>query len=788
MQDSTLLFTTNYEKAVAEVRKYGGRIAHIFSDQAFVVTLPQKWVAQLKLSTTTQPAKLPEDVKIMVEGWKLFEGRMAAQKTRKTAAPRQVLSWDTPGKIPPGPQMVKLKPLPQQGASAADKGPEMSTGTPTSLTMTSTIAVGIVVVSGKPWTRISGALKSVDVGNDGTVWGANSSDKIFRYNGNNTWTQIPGALKQVSVGNSTNVWGVNSNDDIFRYNNGSNSWTQIPGKLKHVSVGKDGTVWGVNSSDQIFRYNAAANNWTQISGALKQISVADATTVWGVNASNKIFKFNAAGNNWTQIGGNLKYVSAAYDGTVFGVNNSDEIYQYQYDSEWHRLSGALKVIAARSATQLWGVNSTDQIYQVEGGSPQEITNSECSTILSEVLEGLNFLANAEPAAKVTFSHKLNFVTVGAAPGVGAPTYEGYEAPWRNAALALLGFAATRQGSRDYVRNLITTLNTKWGYVGYFTKYPLAHFAYAGEERLVMDYRNDGWGVDKINQVFAHESCHIFGAADEYGTCGCGVSGIYNIPNSNCVNCATPAIPHVSCLMDGNILSLCRFSRGQIGWSTWNQVSGKLKYVSAASDGTVWGVNSRDNIFRFNAAAGNWTQIPGALKQVSAGSASLVWGVNANDEIYRYNPGTNNWTQIPGSLKHVSVAADGTVWGVNSTDKIYRYNSASNNWTQIPGALKQVCAGSSSIIWGVNSSNLIFKYNPGSNNWTQIPGALKHVSAAADGTVYGVNSSDEIYFYNGNSTWTRVSGALKEISAGSASRVWGVNANDDIFQRQILATP
>jgi hypothetical protein len=63
-----------------------------------------------------------------------------------------------------------------------------------------------------------------------------------------------------------------------------------------------------------------------------------------------------------------------------------------------------------------------------------------------------------------------------------------------------------------------------------------------------------------------------------------------------------------------------------------RIPGPLKYVSVASDGTVWGVNANDMIYRRD---GNyWTQIPGRLKQISVGSSSRVWGVNANNEIYR----------------------------------------------------------------------------------------------------------------------------------------------------------
>ena len=127
----------------------------------------------------------------------------------------------------------------------------------------------------------------------------------------------------------------------------------------------------------------------------------------------------------------------------------------------------------------------------------------------------------------------------------------------------MGYRKGPQGSVDYVNDLKTQKGTDWAYVAYFTKYPLHHFAYAVYERLVMSYENDGWGTDHINKVFAHETCHIFGAADEYGNCDCdSVHGYLAVPNRNCRRCAPDG---VSCLMDRNELTLCEWSRKQIGW-------------------------------------------------------------------------------------------------------------------------------------------------------------------------------------------------------------------------------
>jgi hypothetical protein len=216
---------------------------------------------------------------------------------------------------------------------------------------------------------------------------------------------------------------------------------------------------------------------------------------------------------------------------------------------------------------------------------------------------------------------------------------------------------------------------------------------------------------------------------------------------------------------------------------WEQIAGALSYVSAAADGSVWGVNSAGNIYQYVGGPSVWRQLPGALTVVSAGSAANIWGVNSAGNIYQYVGGSKVWNQIPGALSDISVAADGTMWGVNSAGNIYKYVGGSAVWQQYPGALRVVAAGSATNVWGVNSAGNIYKYVGGSAVWQQIPGGLSDISVASDGTVWGVNSAGNIYQYVGGSVvWQQVPGALSVISTGSSSIVWGVNRQGMIYRR------
>jgi hypothetical protein len=195
-----------------------------------------------------------------------------------------------------------------------------------------------------------------------------------------------------------------------------------------------------------------------------------------------------------------------------------------------------------------------------------LTTAQQQKVISEVYKGLNWLATVEPQAQVSFVYDIRPITITTSPGPygSSDPYENFEKGWRDAALSALGYAGGRTGYRRYAEDLRSKNQTKWAYVAFFTKYELNHFAYAVYEKVVMHYDNDGWGPANIHKVFAHESCHIFGAADEYGSCSCGGShGHLGVPNNNCKNCA--GIHQDKCLMNENTLAMCQWSRGQIGW-------------------------------------------------------------------------------------------------------------------------------------------------------------------------------------------------------------------------------
>jgi hypothetical protein len=219
----------------------------------------------------------------------------------------------------------------------------------------------------------------------------------------------------------------------------------------------------------------------------------------------------------------------------------------------------------RSA-MLWGSVGVGIVIVNGPTAATRFSAAERVKLVAEVQAGLSWLGNLEPAAGVSWHYEINDVTISAGPNVRAASDE---KRWRDPTMGALGYTQDWQGVLDFVAALRTRLGTRWAYCAFFVKgYPLWHFAYASAPRVVMDYANGNWGPDNIDRVFAHETGHIFSAADEYVSdkfeCTCtSTHGIYDEPNSNCVTCAPFG---AACLMKANDWVLCGHTRRHLGWA------------------------------------------------------------------------------------------------------------------------------------------------------------------------------------------------------------------------------
>ena len=219
----------------------------------------------------------------------------------------------------------------------------------------------------------------------------------------------------------------------------------------------------------------------------------------------------------------------------------------------------IPVLVGRVAVGVVFVDSTVATYA--------ISNDEKSKIVSEITAGLNMLSAFEPRAGVQWFYDFKRPKISlAASKFTEATKSSWEDYWRDAALQAMGYAGSLAGMNQYIADIKAAHSAQHAFALFVTKYPKTWFAYVWGNHAVMDFTVDGWGVDNFDRVLAHETGHIFGCPDEYGSANCNCTGLfgrYQIANGNCETCASPFVP---CLMASNTPALCDYTRGHLGWN------------------------------------------------------------------------------------------------------------------------------------------------------------------------------------------------------------------------------
>lgn len=217
--------------------------------------------------------------------------------------------------------------------------------------------------------------------------------------------------------------------------------------------------------------------------------------------------------------------------------------------------------------------------------------------------------------------------------------------------------------------------------------------------------------------------------------------------------------------------------------SFSPVPGALTQLSVGADGTVWGINSSQQIYSYDYVSGNWTNIPGSLVQIAVGSSTAIWGVNVQQQIFRWDPVNSDWINILGSLTQVAVGADGDVWGVNYQSNIYHYNPQTQLFSPVPGTLTQIAVGSTAAVYGLNDEGALFWYNPGSSRFEYINGTVGFgtISVGVDGDVWAVNSG-VAYHYNAlQATMEATPGSFATVAVGYGAAVYGLDNSGNIFE-------
>lgn len=206
------------------------------------------------------------------------------------------------------------------------------------------------------------------------------------------------------------------------------------------------------------------------------------------------------------------------------------------------------------------------------GGTENWTPARLNQLFGQAVKGLNWWLRNYPgtvsATKPTFFYDKH---------LGVPCqYEPITCPsedqWINDAMSNIGYST---GDKYlYLNDLRNRFHTDWAYAAYiadslndadgYFAYGLHAYASINGPYCVLNWKNAGWGINNFYRLFAHETGHVFGCPDEYGSCSTYEMGYLSIPNMNCEYTNPNAVP---CMMRANtaVEPACQYTIGHLGW-------------------------------------------------------------------------------------------------------------------------------------------------------------------------------------------------------------------------------
>jgi hypothetical protein len=255
--------------------------------------------------------------------------------------------------------------------------------------------------------------------------------------------------------------------------------------------------------------------------------------------------------------------------------------------------------------------------------------------------------------------------------------------------------------------------TDWAYTGFVAYNPppapdeltdgAAAFAYRGGPYTFLLYRSYGWAPE---QVFAHESGHIFWACDEYsgGCSGTSCSSVCanGVVNGNCEECAST----VPCMMLANSWALCSYTDDHVGWQISPCAPSPLTPPTAISSAPASGVQGGSyditiagTDFLYGAYAGFGADVTVMSNEVVGTDTLLISITIDNDAV----PGLRNVTVYNRDMQSSTLAdafevKASTRHYVSSTGgDVYPYITPSAAATTIGDALTAAADGDSLLV-------------------------------------------------------------------------------------------
>ncbi|MCK4651299.1 hypothetical protein KAT08_03960 [Candidatus Babeliales bacterium] len=206
---------------------------------------------------------------------------------------------------------------------------------------------------------------------------------------------------------------------------------------------------------------------------------------------------------------------------------------------------------------------------------------------------------------------------------------------------------------------------------------------------------------------------------------------------------------------------------------------KLKQISVGYDNSVWGIDKKGKIYRYNNKTNSWKRIRGNLEQISVGNENYIFGIDKNNILYQWKPKNFWWkwkhfkqpkiNSHPIKIKHVAVGNDKELWIISKDGSIWKWKKS--KWKKIyeKSIYRQISIGDKDHIAATTTNNKAFIYDPNEKDFAEIKDEIKYIFKDIS-----INQ-DNIIFLNKSEKEK-----LIKLSIGK-NYIWGINNEGKIFK-------
>ncbi|MFH1831730.1 MAG: tectonin domain-containing protein [bacterium] len=197
--------------------------------------------------------------------------------------------------------------------------------------------------------EISGKIVSLAVNDYGTVWAINEAGQInYKKDLHADWQPVKGALKQLDIDNNGNVWGIsemgiNATGGLNYHPTNKNGWQPLGDGFAYVTVNKiTGNAIAVKTDGTMVyctEPTTAALKFAELPSprragkpvAITMAAINKDNYLWVLDAENNIWfttlnPLKLTATTWLQIPGKLRYISITNRGQVRGIDSENKAY------------------------------------------------------------------------------------------------------------------------------------------------------------------------------------------------------------------------------------------------------------------------------------------------------------------------------------------------------------------------------------------------------------------------------------------------------------------------------